>query len=32
MLREHVYSFAQNEIAPLADQADKDNAFQSIMA
>ena len=27
MLREHVYHFAQNEIAVLAEQADKDNAF-----
>lgn len=27
MLREHVYHFAQNEIAPLAEQADRDNAF-----
>ncbi|MFT6897310.1 MAG: isovaleryl-CoA dehydrogenase [Paraglaciecola sp.] len=27
MLREHVYNFAQGEIAPLADKADVDNAF-----
>lgn len=27
MLRDHVYNFAQNEIAPLAEKADKDNAF-----
>ena len=27
MLREHVYNFAQNEIAPLAEKADKDNQF-----
>ncbi|MFQ3196731.1 MAG: isovaleryl-CoA dehydrogenase [Paraglaciecola sp.] len=27
MLREHVYNFAQGEIAPLADKADADNAF-----
>jgi len=27
MLREHVYNFAQNEIAPLAAQADENNQF-----
>ncbi|MDT0594189.1 isovaleryl-CoA dehydrogenase [Aestuariibacter sp. P117] len=27
MLREHVYNFAQNEIAPLAESADENNAF-----
>lgn len=27
MLREHVYAFAQGEIAPLATKADEDNAF-----
>jgi isovaleryl-CoA dehydrogenase len=27
MLRDHVYNFAQGEIAPLADKADKDNSF-----
>lgn len=27
MLRDHVYNFAQNEIAPLAEKADHDNAF-----
>jgi isovaleryl-CoA dehydrogenase len=27
MLRDHVYNFAQNEIAPLAEKADRDNAF-----
>jgi len=27
MLREHVYNFAQNEIAPLANKADEDNQF-----
>jgi isovaleryl-CoA dehydrogenase len=27
MLRDHIYNFAQGEIAPLADQADKDNSF-----
>lgn len=27
MLREHVYNFAQNEIAPLAEKADQDNSF-----
>jgi len=27
MLREHVYNFAQNEIAPLAEKADQDNQF-----
>lgn len=27
MLREHVYQFAQNEIAPLAAKADEDNQF-----
>lgn len=27
MLRDHVYNFAQAEIAPLADQADRNNAF-----
>lgn len=27
MLREHVYNFAQNEIAPLAEKADHDNQF-----
>ncbi len=27
MLRDQVYQFAQNEIAPLAEQADADNQF-----
>lgn len=27
MLREHVYNFAQNEIAPLAEKSDEDNQF-----
>ncbi|MCC2615840.1 isovaleryl-CoA dehydrogenase [Aestuariibacter halophilus] len=27
MLRDHVYNFAQNEIAPLAEKADENNAF-----
>lgn len=27
MLRDHVYNFAQAEIAPLADEADRNNAF-----
>ncbi|MFT4939248.1 MAG: isovaleryl-CoA dehydrogenase [Paraglaciecola sp.] len=27
MLRDHVYNFAQNEIAPLAEKADHDNSF-----
>jgi isovaleryl-CoA dehydrogenase len=27
MLREHVYNFAQNEIATIADKADEDNSF-----
>ena len=27
MLRDHVYNFAQGEIAPLADKADKNNSF-----
>ena len=27
MLREHVHQFALNEIAPLASQADEENAF-----
>jgi len=27
MLRDHVYAFAQGEIAPLAEKADQDNAF-----
>lgn len=27
MLRDHVYNFAQNEIAPLAEKADLDNSF-----
>lgn len=27
MLREHVYNFAQNEIAPLAEKADENNSF-----
>ncbi|MDO6693403.1 isovaleryl-CoA dehydrogenase [Aliiglaciecola sp. 3_MG-2023] len=27
MLRDHVYNFAQTEIAPLAEKADEDNAF-----
>lgn len=27
MLRDHVYQFAQKEIAPLAEKADQDNAF-----
>ncbi|GGW76616.1 isovaleryl-CoA dehydrogenase [Alteromonas halophila] len=27
MLRDHVYQFAQNEIAPLAEKADEDNSF-----
>lgn len=27
MLRDHVYNFAQSEIAPLAEKADQDNAF-----
>jgi len=27
MLRDHVYNFAQGDIAPLADKADKDNSF-----
>lgn len=27
MLREHVYHFAKNEIAPLAEQADQENSF-----
>lgn len=27
MLREHVYNFAQNEIAPLAEKSDEDNHF-----
>ncbi|KXI29989.1 isovaleryl-CoA dehydrogenase [Paraglaciecola hydrolytica] len=31
MLREHVYHFAKNEIAPLAEQADKDNAFPNTL-
>lgn len=31
MLRDHVYNFAQNEIAPLAEQADADNAFPNAL-
>ncbi len=31
MLRDHVYQFAQNEIAPLATQADEDNAFPNAL-
>lgn len=27
MLRDHVYNFSQNEIAPLAEKADQDNSF-----
>ncbi|WP_026374719.1 isovaleryl-CoA dehydrogenase [Aestuariibacter salexigens] len=27
MLREHVYNFAQGEVAPLAEKADQDNSF-----
>lgn len=27
MLRDHVYAFAQGEIAPLAESADENNAF-----
>lgn len=27
MLRDHIYNFAQTEIAPLAEKADEDNAF-----
>ena len=27
MLRDHVYAFAQGEIAPLAEKADEENAF-----
>ena len=31
MLRDHVYQFAQNEIAPLAEKADEDNAFPNAL-
>jgi isovaleryl-CoA dehydrogenase len=31
MLREQVYNFAQQEIAPLADQADRDNQFPNAL-
>jgi isovaleryl-CoA dehydrogenase len=31
MLREHVYNFAQNEIAPIAEKADEDNSFPNAL-